>query len=37
MRNETPNDNYFYNAYLIYLQFKGMKEQYNKEIENKKK
>ena len=37
MKNENPDDIYFYNAYLIYLQFKGMREQYNKEIEKEKK
>ncbi len=37
MRNEEPNNIYYYNAYLIYLQFKGMREQYNKEIEKEKK
>ena len=37
MRNEEPNNIYYYNAYLIYLQFKGMREQYNKEIEEEKK
>ena len=37
MKNENPDNIYFYNAYLIYLQFKGMREQYNKEIEKEKK
>ena len=37
MRNEEPNNIYFYNAYLIYLQFKGLRDQYNKEVEGEKK
>ena len=32
--NENP---IFYNAYLLYLQFKGLREQYNEEVEESKK
>ena len=37
MKNEFPDNIYFYNAYLILLQFKGLREQYNLEIEEEKK
>ena len=34
---ENPNDVYYYNAYLLYKQFYGLRDQYNKEVSDEKK
>ena len=36
-KNEYNSNSILYNAYLLYLQFKGLREQYNKEVEDEKK
>ena len=36
-KNEYDSDPILYNAYLLYLQFKGLREQYNKEVDSSKK
>lgn len=36
-KDEYSSDSVLYNAYLLYLQFKGLRDQYNKEVEDSKK
>ena len=36
-KNEYNSDPILFNAYLLYLQFKGLRDQYNKEVDNSKK
>ena len=36
-KNEYNSDPVLYNAYLLYLQFKGLRDQYNAEVEEEKK
>ena len=36
-KSEYNSDPILYNAYLLYLQFKGLRDQYNKEVEDSKK
>ena len=36
-KDEYSSDSVLYNAYLLYLQFKGLREQYNEEVEESKK
>ena len=36
-KDEYSSNSVLYNAYLLYLQFKGLREQYNEEVEESKK
>ena len=36
-KNEYNSDPILYNAYLLYLQFKGLRDQYNSEVESSKR